>query len=110
MGGLTEVAGTVRAGVHHSALGALPLPGTPPEGSGVLVLRHESTELTAVGDGDTHGIVCARRHDGARTRVTVRVGTATVVAETRLVDGPTVGDEVGLRIPLPGRWVVSPTQ
>ena len=106
MGGLTEVTGTVRAGVHHSALGALRLPGTPPAGPGVLVLRHESTQLTAAGDGDTNGVVAARRHNGARTQVTVRVGSARVVTETAFPHGAAVGDEVGLRIPLAGRWVV----
>ncbi len=106
MGGLTEVPGTVRVGVHHSALGALDLPGSTPDGPGVLVLRHEHTELTDVGDGDTHGTVTARQHHGARTRVTVRRGSATVVAETSLLHGPAVGDEVGIRILPAARWVV----
>jgi len=70
--------------VHHSALGSRRLPGTPPDGPGVLALRLESTQLTGVGDGDTRGIVVARRHNGARTQVTVRVGTTTIVADVGL--------------------------
>jgi len=105
-GGLTEVMCTVRDGVHHSALGSLRLPGSPPDGPGVLALRHESTQLTEVGDGDTRGIVVARRHSGARTQVTVRVGTATIVAETTFPAGAAVGTDVGFRIPLAGRWAI----
>ena len=108
MGGLTEVTGTVRDGAHHCELGVLDLPAPPSDGPGVLVLRHESTELTAASDGDVRGTVTALRHDGARTRVTVTRGAATVLAETSLAGGPAVGDEVGLRIPLDARWVVPP--
>jgi putative spermidine/putrescine transport system ATP-binding protein len=39
LGGRTEVPGTVRDGVHTSALGVLALPGPVPDGPGVLVVR-----------------------------------------------------------------------
>ncbi|WP_418276615.1 ABC transporter ATP-binding protein [Isoptericola jiangsuensis] len=46
LGGFTEIAGTVRDGVHHSSWGRVPVdPGGAPDGPAVLLVRRESLRL-----------------------------------------------------------------
>ncbi|MDI3195879.1 hypothetical protein QK290_13945 [Pseudarthrobacter sp. AL07] len=47
MGGTNEITGTVRGGVHYSALGDLDLPADTdwPDGPGVMVIRQESISI-----------------------------------------------------------------
>ena len=112
LGGRTEVPGTVRAGVHHSPLGALTLPAEVGEGPAVLVVRHEAVEVTAPTDpaADVAGTVVRVRRRGLRALVTVEVpgagGTATVAAELGPGQDAPTGRTVGLRLPIGDRWVV----
>lgn len=114
LGGRTEVAGTVRAGVHHSPLGTLALPGQAGDGPAVLVVRQEAVALTAATDpaADALGTVVRVRRRGLRALVTVEVtgngGTAVVDAEVEPGHEVTSGRTVGLRLPPADRWVVPP--
>lgn len=112
LGGRTEVAGTVRSGVHRSPLGALALPGEVPDGAAVLVVRHEAVRVTTAADpaADAVGTVVRARRRGIRTLVTVEVpgdgGTASVDAELEPGQEPPTGRTVGLRLPVAARWAV----
>ncbi|TYP88034.1 ABC transporter ATP-binding protein [Blastococcus xanthinilyticus] len=112
LGGRTEVAGTVVAGVHHSPLGALALPRAFPDGAAVLVLRHEAVQVTPPADpaADAVGTVVRVRRRGLRGLVTVEItadgGSATVDAELGPGQDVGTGRTVGLRLPAEDRWVV----
>ncbi|WNV75476.1 ABC transporter ATP-binding protein [Geodermatophilus sp. DSM 44513] len=113
LGGRTEVPGTVRDGVHTSALGALALPGPVPDGPGVLVVRPEVVRVTAPGDpaADVTGTVVRVRRRGLRALVVVQVpgpGGVAVEAETAAADEPPAGRPVGLVLPVTARTVVPP--
>lgn len=114
LGGRTEVEGTVRAGRHHSPLGALDLPQDVPEGPAVLVVRHEAVALTGADDpsADAVGTVVRVRRRGLRALVTVEVpgdgGTAAVDAELAPGREVAAGVAVGLRLPVADRCVVPP--
>ncbi len=115
LGGRTEVAGTVRSGLHHSALGALALPREVADGPAVLVVRHEAVQVTGSDDpaADAVGTVVRVRRRGLRGLVTVEItgdrGAATVDAELGPGEDVPAGRPVGLRLPVEGRWVVPGT-
>ncbi len=108
MGGLTEVAGTVAQGAHHSDLGSLPIPADCPisEGPGVLVLRHESVSICLAHDATISAAVVAIEAAGVRRRITVAVGAARVVVDLAPDIDVSSGSTVGLIIPPSARWVV----
>ena len=93
LGGRNEVPGEVRAGVHRSPLGAVPVPGAA-DGPGVLLVRQEQVDLGAP-DGPLTGTVTAVRPRGARLLVTVDAG-APVQAEVPVGSALRPGDRVGL--------------
>ncbi|MET3811468.1 ABC transporter ATP-binding protein [Arthrobacter sp. UYEF3] len=112
MGGTNEITGTVRDGVHYSALGDLNLPADKdwPDGPGVLVIRQESISIqenyrSPAGHG-VPGIVTDIRVLGPRRLVTVDVSGITLQAEApwgRLLGA---GDAVRLTIPVSARALV----
>ncbi|QZY30133.1 ABC transporter ATP-binding protein [Nocardioides coralli] len=113
MGGRNEVPGEVRGGAHHSVLGRVALPPDvrPPEGAGVLVVRHESVDLVAPEPGLVTGRVAATTPSGARTLVAVEVSgpdRPDLRLHTEVPPGHPVrpGDLVGLRIPIQAVAVV----
>lgn len=76
LGGFSEIAGTVRDGVHHSSWGGLPVaPGGAGDGSAVLLVRRESLRLEVTGSGATPTGLGARvvrsRPTGARVVVSL---------------------------------------
>ena len=112
MGGTNEITGTVRDGVHYSALGDLVLPADTdwPEGPGVLVIRQESISIQDNSRGpaghDVPAIVMDIRVLGPRRLVTVDASGITLKAEApwgRLLD---VGDDIRLTIPVSARALV----
>ncbi|GAB3038369.1 ABC transporter ATP-binding protein [Nocardioides flavus (ex Wang et al. 2016)] len=74
LGGFTEIAGTVRDGMHHSAWGRLPVAdGGAEDGAAVLLVRRESLRLAATDSGRA-GLgarVVRRRPTGTRVVVTL---------------------------------------
>ncbi|SNS84752.1 putative spermidine/putrescine transport system ATP-binding protein [Geodermatophilus pulveris] len=113
LGGRTEVPGTVRDGVHTSALGPLALPGPVPDGPGVLVVRPEAVRVTAPGDpaADVTGTVVRVRRRGLRALVVVQVpGPVGTAVEAELAAGEELpaGRPVGLVLPVGARTVVPP--
>ncbi|MDQ6752592.1 MAG: ABC transporter ATP-binding protein [Actinomycetota bacterium] len=90
MGGANEIPGTVRSGIHHSALGALRLPDDTrwPTGPGILLMRQESIEILT-GDGDgIHATVSDLRTLGPRRLVSLN---AAGVSLRRNPLGPSTG-------------------
>ncbi len=75
MGGLNEVPGTVHGGVHESSIGSVPVPSTIPDGPGVLLIRHESIEVSPLTSVDSApglvGTVSGVRRLGPRRMVSV---------------------------------------
>ncbi len=115
LGGRTEVPGTVRDGVHTSALGALALPGRVPDGPGVLVVRPEAVRVTAPDDpaADVVGTVVRVRRRGLRVLVAVAVpgpGGPAVEAELGAGEELPAGRSVGLVLPVAARAVVPPEE
>ena len=113
LGGRTEVVGTVRDGVHCSALGALALPRPVPDGPGVLVVGPEAVRVTAPADpsADATGTVVRVRRRGLRALVAVEVpgpGGASVEAELAAREELSAGRTVGLVLPVADRAVVPP--
>jgi len=113
LGGRTEVPGTVRDGVHTSALGALALPGPVPDGAGVLVVRPEAVRVTLPADpaADVTGTVVRVRRRGLRALVAVEVpgpGGVSVEAELEAGEELPAGRAVGLELAVAARAVVPP--
>lgn len=76
LGGFTEIAGTVRDGVHHSAWGRLPVAGNlPVDGAAVLLVRRESLRIepsdAATTSQGLEARVVRRRPNGTRTIVSL---------------------------------------
>ena len=129
LGGFTEVPGSVRDGVHHSAWGRVPVSGDGPataarDGAAVLLLRREVLQLRRTGAGDPErgeptgpGItahVVRRRTAGTRMIVTL-VGDDDSTVEVELPVGADVPPGASVRVELapglPGQWVVAaPTE
>ncbi|MFP7761563.1 ABC transporter ATP-binding protein [Marisediminicola sp. LYQ134] len=106
MGGANEVAGEVRGGVHHSALGAVELGDAVDDGPGVLVVRQEALGVRssdgAVGGDEVEGTVADIRHLGPRRILTIAFGPAGEVrlgAELPPGQGVAVGSSVTVRLP-----------
>lgn len=79
VGATVELAGTCRAGVAHTALGAHPVRIAVADGPAVVVLRPEQLRMRPPdGDADAVARVCASRFYGADTvvHVVLRDGTA----------------------------------
>jgi len=79
MGGLNEIRGDVRGGMHVSPVGEVPVsPGTP-DGPGTLVIRHEAIEVSRCTEEEPSasgvvGYVSRVRQFGPRRMVTVSFG------------------------------------
>ena len=109
LGGRNEIPGTVVAGTHQSNVGILELPGTDQwlNGTGVLVIRQECIRLVGSDDScDALGVVRAVRYAGTRLEVSVEVGGHLLWSEQPPFDPPTVGQAVGVVLPLGQRAVV----
>ena len=109
MGGLNEVEGMVRNGVHYSALGDLALPEDTgwPEGPGVLVIRPESISIP---DDTRQGLpatVTGLRVLGPRRLVTLSAAGIRLHAEAPWGRPLAVGDRIGIALPLSARAVVA---
>jgi len=108
MGGRNAIAGTVRAGTHHSDLGPLALPDdlTASDGPALLVARQEAIELREPVRAAIRGEVVATRSLGGRRAVDIRIGRTTLHAEVPVGLTPGLGSTVGVEIPLVSRHVV----
>ncbi|MBA3251953.1 MAG: ABC transporter ATP-binding protein [Geodermatophilaceae bacterium] len=115
LGGRNEIAGQVRDGWHHSALGALRVTTPVANGPGVLVVRQEAVQLTAPDavDADAPGTVVRVRRRGPRALITVEVGERGPVPPARVTaelgPGPAlpVGRDVGVLLPVEELAVVA---
>ncbi|MET3707299.1 hypothetical protein ABIB17_001936 [Arthrobacter sp. UYEF6] len=113
MGGTNEITGTVRGGVHYSALGDLDLPADTdwPDGPGVMVIRQESISILDDARGPAgHGvpaIATDMRVLGPRRLVTVDVSGVTLQTEApggRLLG---TGDAIRITIPVSARALIA---
>ena len=114
VGGFNELAGTVRAGVHHSRLGAFVLPPTVVlEGPAVLLVRKERLSLVADANASVTGRVVGIRQSGPRQDVVVEPDRTGDVRGARLEvevgTGTSLrpGDRTGVLLPGPeALWAV----
>lgn len=108
LGGLVEIPGRVDNGSHHSDLGDVAVPDDcpVPAGPATLVLRHEAVGVCSPEESTTVGTVVAVSAAGVRTRVTVAVGDARVVADLPPGKSIEIGSLVGLVIPPDAIWLV----
>ncbi len=113
LGGFTEVAGTVRHGVHHSAWGRVPVGGGAGTGAAVLLLRRESLRLDLTGAAAGAGIgarVVRRRPTGTRVVVSLAGDDGSQV-EVELAAGDDVRPGARVRVHLPEspdpQWAVT---
>lgn len=105
LGGFTEVAGTVRDGVHHSAWGRLPVAaGGAADGAAVLLVRRESLHLEAPSSASAAAAgaglgarVVRRRPTGTRVVVTL-VGDDDSTVEVELPVGEDVRSGTRVRV------------
>lgn len=109
MGGVNEVPGTVRDGVHYSALGAHRLPDDRDfaEGTGTLVIRQE--HIIIIGEHST-GVPAAITNiltKGPRRLVTLNASGVVLNAEDSGNRGLGIGDSVMLRLPVSALTVVN---
>ncbi|MET3143901.1 UNVERIFIED_ORG: ABC-type sugar transport system ATPase subunit [Arthrobacter sp. UYEF10] len=113
MGGTNEITGTVRGGVHNSALGDRDLPADTdwPDGPGVIVIRQESISIQDDARGPAGrgvpAIVTDVRVLGPRRLVTVSMSGITLQAEApwgRLLG---TGDAIRLTIPVSARALIA---
>ena len=109
MGGLNEVDGTVRHGVHYSALGDLALPEDTDwaDGPGVLVIRPESISLPEEARQGLPATVTGLRVLGPRRLVTLSAAGIRLHAEAPWGRPLAVGDRIGIVLPLSARAVVA---
>jgi putative spermidine/putrescine transport system ATP-binding protein len=107
LGCSNEIPGAVRDEVHRSSLGELGVPGTQ-DGDGVLTIRQEAVSLTNTSDGtaDAMGQVTAITSTGARRTITVRCNEVTITAEVGPAMVVSLGDRVGVSLPLSQRHVI----
>lgn len=121
LGGLNEVPGVVRAGVHHSALGRIPVPEDTPEGPGLLMPRQESLQLATPGDPHStddgapaiaRGTVTQVRNSGAHSLVRVELetdpGQDPITVAVEVTGSPALRPGDAARVALGGvvGWVV----
>lgn len=110
LGGVNEIPGRVTAGTHVSALGAVEVGEHQANVSGthVMVCRPESLALVgADADADVTGIVSDVSRQGMRKRVTVDAAGVALAVDVGPHHRATVGDRVGVQIPLAVRHLVS---
>lgn len=94
LGGRNEIAGEVRNGAHHSALGSFPTEARP--GPATLVLRQEAISIVKPGRHD--GRVTAVRRSGARSLVSLELDVGQVLqAEVGPIGVPGVGERTAVR-------------
>jgi len=113
LGGFTEVAGTVRGGLHHSVWGQVPVHADVPAGPAVLLVRREALRLRAGESGEvgagTRAQVVRRRPSGTRVIASVLTAAGSP-AEVELPGGEDVrpGDRVlvGLARTEEPQWAV----
>lgn len=100
LGGFTEIAGTIRDGVHHSAWGGFPVvAGGAEDGEAVLLVRRESLRLVATDSGGP-GLgarVVRRRPTGTRVIVTL-VGDDDSLLEVELPVGEDIRSGARVRV------------
>jgi len=113
MGGRNAIAGEVRDGRHHSALGSVPVPPETPTGAGTLVIRQEDVAVLAddgdraVPSGAISGVVESVRVTGARSDIVVRCGGAALHAEAPPTQRCQLGDRVRLALPTTAVHVIA---
>jgi putative spermidine/putrescine transport system ATP-binding protein len=110
LGGRNAVAGTVRGEAHHSALGALHVPGAKwnDNGPATLVIRQEDVRVVADGQSDAHvvGTVVRSLRAGARTSAEVECNGYRLTGEVTSELDLRVGQRVGLVLPVRARHVI----
>ncbi|WP_439564755.1 ABC transporter ATP-binding protein [Microcella sp.] len=107
MGGRIELAGEVRDGVHHSALGAIAAAEgeTWAEGPGVLVVRHEAVHVSTLAVAVPEGmaavevVVADRRARGPRAELTLACDETLIEAEVPASRPIVVGQRATAHIP-----------
>ena len=107
MGGRIELAGEVRAGVHHSAIGEVPAPEGEDwaDGIGMLVVRHEAVHVSTLpvevppGMVAVDVVVADRRARGPRAELTLACGVAVLEAEVPASRPLAVGQSATAHIP-----------
>lgn len=101
MGGRNAVPGSVRAGVHVSALGEVPVPGAA-DGAATLVFRQEDVRVGEAADAGAlraSGTVEALRPLGARGEIAIRAAGVLVHAEVPTLSTLRPGERVAVSVP-----------
>ncbi|MGY4542160.1 putative spermidine/putrescine transport system ATP-binding protein [Arthrobacter sp. UYNi723] len=111
MGGTNEIPGTVRDGVHYSALGAHALPGNHqwPEGPATMVIRQERIILLDEHSPGLPAVVSGIRNRGPRKLVTMEAAGVNLHAEATASPALATGDAVRIQLPTPALAVVGGT-
>lgn len=111
MGGINEVPGAVRDGVHYSALGAHALPGNHPwpEGPATMVIRQERIILLEEHSPGLPAVVISIRNRGPRRLVTMEAAGVNLYAEATVSPSLATGDTVRIQLPTPALAVVGGT-
>lgn len=107
MGGRIEIAGEVRAGVHHSALGAVPAADgeTWVDGPGMLVVRHEALQVSTTDAPAPDGMVSLeatvteRRARGPRAELSLATSDVVLDAEVPASRPLAVGERATVHVP-----------
>ncbi|MBX9473023.1 ABC transporter ATP-binding protein [Microcella sp.] len=107
MGGRIELAGEVRSGVHHSAIGSVPAPDGDSwaDGPGMLVVRHEAVHVSTLpvevppGMVGVEVVVADRRARGPRAEITLACGDGVLEAEVPASRPLVVGQSATAHIP-----------
>ncbi|WP_258802338.1 ABC transporter ATP-binding protein [Pseudarthrobacter sp. NS4] len=108
MGGVNEVPGTVREGIHYSALGAHPLPDdqTWPEGPATLVVRQEHIIISDERGQGTPAVITGVHTRGPRQLISMDAKGAALHAEASGSQSLTVGGTVRIQLPTPSLTVI----
>ncbi|MDJ0457991.1 ABC transporter ATP-binding protein [Arthrobacter sp. NQ7] len=110
MGGTNEVPGTIRGGVHYSALGAHALPADHPwaEGPATLLIRPERIIVLEDHNPGLPAVITRIRARGPRRLMTVEAAGVTLNAEETTCPHPAPGDTVRLQLPTSALAAVAP--
>ncbi|EXF23845.1 ABC transporter [Nesterenkonia sp. AN1] len=112
LGGLNEVPGVVRGGVHHSPLGRIPVFADTAEGPALLVPRQESLCLAGPEGAQVSGRVIQVRASGAHSLIRVELhdgpGQDPAVVAVEVTGAPELrpGDITGVALQNPYGWAV----
>ncbi len=110
LGGVNELPGAVRDGMHESAFGRVPLPDAARRAAGpsLLLVRHEQLRLTVPDHPTAHLVATVEtvRQRGGRQVVSMASERSRLVAEVATADGVRPGDVVGLAVPTEAVWPV----